>query len=282
MKFGIREVADVVLKAKSSMTIGSTTFSADEPVLYFDTLKASTLEGETQTSYAVGGRGASRLLTWEGEKTLTFNFEDALISPLGLSILTGAGLLEAGSGKKVIMHRTAKVTAVGATGGNALDIDLAGVLSTNEALAKVDAYVFILNGDLISEKVGKVTVNDTMVTNKKITISKSGVTAGTKYSVLVDFYVEVSTNAYEVTIEPDKFGGYFYIEGSTLFKRQSDGKDVAAEFVIPKGKIQTAINLSMSPNGDPATFSFKVDAMPDYTKFDTTKKVLCAIQVSNN
>lgn len=282
MKFGIREVADVVLRAKSTMTIGNTTFQPDEPVLYFDTLKASTIEGESQTTYAVGGRGASRLLTWEGEKTLTFNFEDALISPLGLSILTGAGLTEGSVGQKITMHRTAKVTAVGATGGGSLEIDLSGALSTNESLAKTDAYVFLIENDAIKEKLGKITVNDTMVTNRKITISKSNATAGQKMTVLVDFYVEVATGGYEISITPDKFGGYFYIEGSTLFRRKSDGKDVAAEFVIPKGKIQTSINIPMSPNGDPATFSFKVDAMPDYTKFDKTKKVLCAIQISDN
>ena len=48
MKFGVREICDVVLKAKAPQKIGNKIFYANEPVLYFDTLKTSTLEGAAQ------------------------------------------------------------------------------------------------------------------------------------------------------------------------------------------------------------------------------------------
>ena len=35
----------------------------------------------------------------------------------------------------------------------------------------------------------------------------------------------------------------------------------------------------MASTGDPSTFTFTMDAMPGYTYFDKTKKVLCVIQV---
>jgi hypothetical protein len=41
-------------------------------------------------------------MSWDGEKTLTFTMEDALISPVGLSILAGAGLLDASEQTPVI------------------------------------------------------------------------------------------------------------------------------------------------------------------------------------
>ena len=66
MKFGIREICDVVLKAKSAVKIGTQSFVADEPVIYFDSAKTSTVEGAATTVYATGGRGNSRLLAWEG------------------------------------------------------------------------------------------------------------------------------------------------------------------------------------------------------------------------
>lgn len=66
MKVGVREICDVVLKAKANTTIGNHTFRAGEPVIYFDTLKTSTLEGQATTVYAQGGRGNARLLAWEG------------------------------------------------------------------------------------------------------------------------------------------------------------------------------------------------------------------------
>lgn len=65
-QFGVREIANVVLKAKAEMKFGSKTFSAGEPVLYFDTLKTSTVEGAATTVYATGGRGNARLVSWDG------------------------------------------------------------------------------------------------------------------------------------------------------------------------------------------------------------------------
>ena len=91
MKFGVREICNVTFKAKSNVTIGNTTFKVGQPVLYIDSAKTSTLEGAATTVYAQGGRGNTRLIAWEGEKTLTFTVEDALLSPLGLSVLSGAG-----------------------------------------------------------------------------------------------------------------------------------------------------------------------------------------------
>jgi hypothetical protein len=66
MKFGVRECANVVFRAKSKMKIGKSTFEKNQPVLYFDTLKTSTLEGAATTVYAQGGRGNARLIAWEG------------------------------------------------------------------------------------------------------------------------------------------------------------------------------------------------------------------------
>jgi hypothetical protein len=35
----------------------------------------------------------------------------------------------------------------------------------------------------------------------------------------------------------------------------------------------------MASSGDPSTFTFTMDAFPDYTRFNKTKKVLAAIQI---
>ena len=98
MKFGVREICDVVLKAKANQKVGNKIFYKGEPVIYFDTLKTSSMEGAATTVYAQGGRGNSRLIAWEGERTITFTMEDALISPAGFMILSGAGLIEGKAG----------------------------------------------------------------------------------------------------------------------------------------------------------------------------------------
>ena len=54
-----------------------------------------------------------------------------------------------------------------------------------------------------------------------------------------------------------------------------------AEFIIPNCKIQSNFTFTMASTGDPSTFSFTLDAFPDYTRFDHTKKVLATIQTIN-
>ena len=52
-----------------------------------------------------------------------------------------------------------------------------------------------------------------------------------------------------------------------------------AEITIPNAKIQSNFTFNMAATGDPSTFTFTMDALPGYTLFDNTKKVLCVIQM---
>ena len=81
MKFGIREVCDVNFIKKSG--IGPESFR-------IESAKMTTLETASTTVYAQGGKGNSRLIAWEGEKTVTFTIEDALITKDTFWALTGA------------------------------------------------------------------------------------------------------------------------------------------------------------------------------------------------
>jgi hypothetical protein len=97
-------------------------------------------------------------------------------------------------------------------------------------------------------------------------------------AVLVDYYVEKTGDAQQIEITADKFGGNYYLEASTLFRDQN-GVDMPAEFIIPNCKIQSNFTFTMASSGDPSTFTFTMDAFPDYTRFDKSKKVLAAIQI---
>jgi hypothetical protein len=99
------------------------------------------------------------------------------------------------------------------------------------------------------------------------------------YMVLVDYYVEKTGNAMEINITPDKFGGAFYVEASTLFREYPSQQDLPAEFIIPNARVQSNFTFTMAGSGDPSTFTFTMDAFPDYTRFNKTEKVLATIQV---
>ena len=273
MKFGVREICDVVLRAKGTVKVGEATFSNDEPVIYFDSAKTSTVEGSATTVYATGGRGNNKLLAWEGEKSVTFTMEDALLSPLGFSILSGAGLVDAAQVNGGMKVHTTLTTVVDTT--SAITIDLEEL--TGKEIAEEKAYAFIMKDGQIVER-----LKPAVPSEGSVTFTRNGKASGPltgEQTVMVDFYVKVESGAVEMTIEPDKFGGFYYLEASTLFRRQDNGQDMAAAFVIPKVKIQSNFTFSMASSGDPSTFTFTMDAFPDYTKFDPTKQVLFALQI---
>ena len=271
MKFGVREICDVVFKAKSDVKIGKTLFRKGQPVLYIDTATTSTLEGASTTVYAQGGRGNTRLIAWEGEKTLTFTVEDALLSPIGFSILSGAGLFK-GSEKTTEVHVHATSTAYTSDGS----IDLSDALGSSELIcATAPIFVSITepDGSVTGELIENVTVDET---GKKII----GASIEAGKTVLVDYYIiKQAGNVSELQIDAENFAGYYYVEASTLFRDQNTGKDMPAEITIPNVKIQSNFTFTMAATGDPSTFTFTMDAFPGYTYFNPSKKVLCVIQV---
>lgn len=157
MRFGIREVCDITFSRVSGT--GPSSFE-------IKSAKMTTLETASTVVYAQGGKGNSRLMAWEGDKTLTFTVEDALISKDSFQALTGA--------------------------------------------------------------------------------TKTGTT----------------TTVF--TIKSSSFAGIYRITASTLF-RNENGVDYPATISIPKAKLQTTLNLSMAPTGDPSTFTFTFDALADDT-----------------
>lgn len=271
------------------MTLGSRTFYKNEPVLYFDTLRTSTLEGASTTVYAQGGRGYARLISWDGEKTITFTMEDALLSPESFSILSGAGLIEASEDEAMYVHQTSQVQV----GPEANTIVLPALACWNKTITTpagekytnpaADIFVMVLNNN------GEVDAEPCIPAKVEHNVPEQGQTTITCYShegnlpegdvVLVDYYVLRTAGAKQLTITAESFSGNFYIEASTLFRRQSDGVDMPAEFIIPNGKVQSNFTFTMAANGDPSVFAFTVDAFPDYTKFDPTEKVFAAIQI---
>ncbi len=271
MKFGVREICDVVFKAKEPTKIGNKVFQAGQPVLYIDTAKTSTVEGAATTVYAQGGKGNTRLIAWEGEKTLTFTVEDALLSPIGFSVLSGAGLFKGNSSNDQVHVHMTTATSVGSNG----EISLANAVGGKEICPTAPLFISKAEAD------GSVTgtmFDAKNVTTNSVFVDGTNIAEGTK--VVVDYYVKADgSNISELQINAKDFAGYYYVEASTLFRREDTGKDMPAEITFPKIKIQSNFTFTMASEGDPSTFTFTMDAFPGYTYFDQDKEVLCVMQV---
>lgn len=333
-EFGIREIVEIGFKAKSTMRVGTQVFEKGEPVIYFDSAKTSTLESTTSVVYAQGGRGNPRLIAWEGDKAVTFSFEEALISPQSFAVLSGADLVE---NERVIMHQQKNVDVVmrevaldDKTAATVAVLDLTSIVPKNGQIISaadenlVDSagnfkyegegniYVMELDEDgqvsrrfkvnqggalgtqptapslsVIAESAGdegeEVTTSFQLVSAIAGDADTEEITGENALDVtkiyMVDYYV--SQPGSSMTIDAGKFAGSYLIEATTLFRRQSDGRDYPAQFTIPNGKISSAFTFTMASSGDPSTFPFTVDAFPDYMPFNKTKKVLFALDIAD-
>ena len=313
MKFGVRQCANIVFRAKQETVIGTNTFHIGQPVLYIDTATTSSMEQGSTSVYAYGGRGNARLIAWEGDKTLTFTVTDALISPVSLSMLSGAGLVKE-KNSRVHVHATTAATMVvtagsGSTYTGVIDLTDAltefGKISVNNGTdggltvdAGKDAPLFIIKteddgsitGDIVTASADitytvtpkqndATTAQSAVLTitnpkwNNETTISQS-------VNVLVDYYViKNSEKVSEIQLTAQDFAGYYYVEADTLFRSQSSGIDMPANLTFPNVKVQSGFTIAMAGTGDPSTFDFTMDAFPGYTYFDKSKQVLCVIQV---
>ena len=239
------------------------------------------------------GRGNPRLIAWEGDKTLTFTVTDALISPVSLSMLSGAGLVK--TSDYVHVHATTAATMkYNKTAGGTIDLsdallDFGIKVKAEDADTKeridigTDAPLFIMETANDGSITGKLVTGSVSYTKGVLTIAKpklDGKDITQEMNVLVDYYVDKKgTNISEIQITAEDFAGYYYVEADTLFRDQASGKDAPANLTFPNVKIQSNFTIAMSGTGDPSTFDFTMDAFPGYTYFDKSKKVLCVIQV---
>lgn len=304
MKFGVREICDVTFKATAdNQKVGTKTFKKYQPVFTIDTAQTSNMEQASTTVYAQGGKGYNRLIAWEGEKTLTFTVTDALMSPMGLAVLTGAGLINADKDNTVHVHVTidANVNAGVATIDYDTLADEIGIRDGSDILICADentkVYGTLIDGsgsgydwyDTVVIKtptkeskgdVVKITNTAPLVLNiNKIESTETKVDESINGTVKFDFYVALQSGATEITIEPGDFGGYFYVEADTLYRREDTGEDMAATLTFPRVKVQSAFTFTMAASGDPSTFDFTMDAFPGYTQFDRTKKVCVTMAI---
>jgi hypothetical protein len=195
------------------------------------------------------------------ERTITFTMEDALMSPAGFTILSGAGLIEASEGDTIKVHtieqvdgKEVSVSSVGTYGEDDYAVSEVTIhLDQKPYDADGEDYVYVMlldNGEVASEPYIPAEVDtENQTITLKATDDLSAFYDGCV--VMVDYYTEKASGVQQIEITPDKFGGNYYLEASTLF-RTKDGVDLPAEFIIPNCKIQSNFTFTMASTGDPS------------------------------
>lgn len=219
-KFGIKEVADVIFFD----------IATGKPVLFFDTLKTSSIENAAETTDATGGRGNGKLITWNYSRTATLQMQDALLSVESMAVLAGTEVV---AGTTLYKRQKLVVTDGKAT------LDEKPVDSTK---------VTIVDGE--GKEVTGSTITDVTV---------SGLT-GKKLSAYYEY--KAPTSAKTVKFVSDKFPGAYRVIGDTVVRDNITGKDRVAQFLIPKAQLQAGFTFTMDAE-NVSTFDFNLDILRD-------------------
>ena len=276
-KYAIKEVADVMFYELDSKGAPSA------PVLYLDTLKTSTLSQSSETVDARGGKGNVKILSWDTNKELTIEMEDAVYSAKSLGIMFGGDMKVYGDKQEVLKtlrFDPAKITEAKAAPTDATADYLQFEINGNKlyiAKTLVTAFSYQdVNGNDI-EKPVPVLVANINWTNGKVKVTVDGETTdGDQVVEFITFdLLDCTSSAGDrtslggvvkggVTIDIGaEFGdNTYYITGYTYARNVASGKDEFLQFIIPKGKVSAEdVSLTMEADGDPATFSMTVQCL---------------------
>ena len=272
-RFGIKEVADVQFFALETDTrLG---VNAGDIVLYLDTLKISTLETTAEQTEARGGKGNPSLIIWDYGKEITITLQDALMSSESLAVMTAGKrkVAATGAGNTVTIYKTkiatelqdipAGVTSytwINAETGARGSLPLVYAASTDTTVVAGKTY-YTKSGEIYTAVVGP-TGNPSTSSYYEL---KSG-SAAASFPIRI-FYTEEADGtsgkeAYEITINAANFPGTYKVVGDTVV-RNTNGKDVPFQFVIPKAKMGSEVTLTMEAEGDPSVFDMNLRVLRD-------------------
>ena len=246
-KFGAKEVMNVVLYDKST----------SKPEIFFDTLKTSEIDITSETVYATGGRGNSKLIAWNVSKDAKVNFSDALLSPKSIGLVSG--ITPTTGAAKVYMRQNTDWDTTGdipvdkgslhpltATSSGAITL----ACTPNEA----DANIIVYDAD--DDCGTPLAMTGATLIGKVLTVAAA---ASKKVVVYYTFQGGATTETY--TIDASKFAGTYKMVGDTIIRNRDTGKDEPFQIVIDNLKWTSDLKLSMSADGDPQPTEFACDVL---------------------
>ena len=277
-KYAIKEVADVMFYELDSKGAPSA------PVLYLDTLKTSTLSQSAEVVDARGGKGNVKILSWDTNKELTIEMEDAVYSAKSLGIMFGGDMKVYGTHQEVLKtlrYDGSKIQKVTIGSGSEAAADYLTFEINNNKLYISTSLVTAFSYDSTT---GIEVANPVAVVSPNWDNGKSS--DGKQRIEFITFDLLDCTSSAEPRVADSTTGGVttpgngvisggitidigaefgsntYYITGDTYARNVASGKDEFLQFIIPKGKVSAEdVSLTMEADGDPATFSMTVQCL---------------------
>ncbi len=275
-RYAIKEVADVMFYELDSKGAPSA------PALYLDTLKTSTLSQSSEKVDARGGKGNAKLLSWDTNKEITIEMEDAVFSAKSLGIMFGGKMYVKENKQEVLKtlrYDTTKIKEATESGSDQKNYLTFTINGTELYIAKSLVTVFSYqdsNGNELSEPTpvkrstvdwagGKVSGTNQaidFITFDLLDCTNGTIVNGTHYATAREAGNGSVFKGVTIDIGAEFDSNTYYITGDTYARNVASGKDEFLQFIIPKGKVSAEdVSLTMEADGDPATFSMTVECL---------------------
>ena len=249
-KYAIKEVADVMfyeLDAKGAPSA---------PVLYLDTLKTSTISQSSETVDARGGKGNVKLLSWDTNKEITLEMEDAVFSAKSLAIMFGGEVTYNNTNQEVL--KTLKADEFSVPDGTPSAVRF--VINGNTYQINANQVAWFKYDETVGQKAVIVPIK--LESNAKPADAEFGTFDLLDAKGGANFNEAVIKGGLEIDITAEFGDNTYYITGDTYARNVASGKDEFLQFIIPKGKVSAEdVSLTMEADGDPATFSMTVQCL---------------------
>ena len=275
--FGVKELYEVVLRAKTPMTFGTRYIEENEPVLYFENISMSTLSERNQPIMARGGWANMPRVIWEDRSEVQFTFSEGVMSSISMGILLSSQVVSPTQEKKLFVSKR--------EGPKPIDEDTyllpiehwpvdyplrkTFVFEYERGVAQKKVYCEKVEGQidpfgveipslrLFEDKEHKIPIEDI---DKKF---------------LVDYYYQYNNEALIYNIQKERFNGLFTLEGKFYSKDENKGYNYTNLMYMPKVRVVSDINLRLGERADPSVSVFNIIGLPENT--DGVKNLILEI-----
>ena len=256
--FGVKELYEVVLKAKVPMQFGSRHLEEGEPVLYFENVNISLLSERNSPIMARGGWSNMPRVIWEDRSEVTFSLTEGVMSSISMGILLSANMTEKQEGTTLAVPIR--------EGPFKLDSDDSFVLNHMPIFPpKKKVFIYEYERDVGQKKVyGDIVQKIHNIAGEEVPRVKIREADATKHYI-VDYYYEYKDEALIYLIQKERFNGLFTLEGKFYSKDENDGLNYTNLIYMPKVRVVSDINLRLGERADPTTSVFNIVGMPEKT-----------------
>ena len=253
--FGVKELYEVVLKAKIPMVFGERHLEKDEPVLYFEKIKFSSLTEQNKPIMARGGWLNMPQVIWEDRSEVEFVLTEGVMTNVSMGVLLSANVVAKEKNTPMLVPKREGPKVL--VEDNRMKLEHWPVASNIKK-----TFIYRYENGVAQKKVyGHFPENYNENSNNPYIIVDVETDNDAEY--IIDYYYQYKDEALIYSVKKERFTGLFTLEGKFYSKDENEGINYTNLIYMPKVRVVSDINLRLGENADPTISTFHIIGLPE-------------------